>query len=234
MAALSDRIALVTGASRGLGYAAARALAGRGAHVIALARTTGGLEELDDEIVEGGGGATLAPLDLKDDPGLERLGAAIHERWGRLDLLVHCAAEAAPLSPAEHISAADLDKAIAVNFRIVQRLIRIADPLLRAAPAGQAAFVDDPARHGARFSGAYGASKAAAAALVSSYAQETAKSGPLVWRAAPPPMPTAVRARSHPGEDRAKLASCAAVADRLVAAILSRKAKPGDVIDLTS
>jgi NAD(P)-dependent dehydrogenase (short-subunit alcohol dehydrogenase family) len=225
MPELTDKIALVTGATRGLGYATAIALARHGAHIIALARTSGGLEELDDEIVKAGGTATLAPMDLKDDPALERLGAAIHERWGRLDLLVHCAAEAAPMAPAEHISASDLDKAMMINARIPQRIIRIAHPLLKAAPDGQAVFIDHSAVQGVKFNGAYGASKAAARALVTSYALETARTGPLVWMAEPPAMPTALRARSHPGENRDLLAKPADVAVRLVELILSGKAE---------
>ncbi|QIE54533.1 SDR family oxidoreductase [Pikeienuella piscinae] len=225
-------IALITGATRGLGYAVSLALARRGAHLIALGRTTGGLEELDDEIQSTDGSATLAPLDLKDDPGLERLGAAIHERWGRLDLLLHCAAEAAPLSPAEHITANDLDKAIAADFRVVQRLIRVTHPLLRAAPRAQAVFLDDPKTEGARFHGAYGAAKAAARSLVRSYAAEQARLGPRVWLAAPPPMATAIRARAHPGEDRSRLTSCEEVAGRLAAKIVAADAAPGETVTL--
>lgn len=229
---MKNSIALVTGATRGLGFAAALALARRGAHVIVLGRTTGGLEELDDEIQSAEGSATLAPLDLQDDPGLERLGAAIHERWGRLDLLVHCTAEAAPLSPAEHIAASDLDKAIAVDFRVVQRLIRVIHPLLKAAPAAQAVFTDDPKTEGARFHGAYGAAKAAARSLVRSYAAEQARRGPRIWLAAPPPMPTAVRARAYPGENRGRLIPCAEVADRLVAKIVAADTMPGETAAL--
>lgn len=228
MGVLSDHIALVTGATRGLGYATAIALARHGAHVIALARTSGALEELDDEISKTEGSATLAPLDLKDDPALERLGAAIHGRWGRLDLLVHCAAESPPMAPAEHIAAADWDKAFAINARIPQRLIRITDPLLKTAPKPQAVFIDHQAIQGKSFNGAYGASKAAARALVTSYAKETAKSGPLVWMAEPPAMPTALRARSHPGENRDGLAKPAEVAEKLVTRIIARDAKPGE------
>ncbi len=228
MAELSDHIALVTGATRGLGYATAIALARRGAHVIALARTTGGLEELDDEISKTPGSATLAPMDLKDDPALERLGAAIHGRWGRLDLLIHCAAEAAPMAPAEHIAASDFDKAMAMNARIPQRLIRIAHPLLKAAPKAQAVFIDHQAAQGIKFNGAYGASKAAARALIQSYAKETARTGPHVWLAEPPAMPTALRARSHPGENRDKLAQPADIAERLVALILDGKTEAAE------
>lgn len=219
MPALDGRVALVTGASRGLGYATSRALAAAGAHVIALARTVGGLEELDDEIRAAGGEATLVPLDINDDPGLERLGAAIHERWGRLDILVHCAIEAAPLSPAEHTAAKDLDKALKTNARATQRLIRVIDPLLRAAPAAQAVFIADDAAIGARFNAAYGASKAAQAAVAASYAEETRRMGVAVWSAAPPPMPTALRARAHPGEDASKLAKCADIAAKITAQI---------------
>lgn len=224
---MEDKIALVTGATRGLGYGVAIALARHGAHVIALARTSGALEELDDVIAKAGGSATLAPMDLKDDPALERLGAAIHDRWGRLDLLVHCAAEAAPMAPVEHIAASDFDKVIAVNTRVPQRLIRVVDPLLKAASGTQAVFVDHAGVQGAKFNGAYGASKAASRALVGSWATECAKRGPRVWFAEPPAMPTALRARSHPGEDRSKLAQPADVADRLVEHIIAGDMVPG-------
>ena len=135
---MTDRLILVTGASRGLGYATAEALAGPGTQIIALARTVGGLEELDDRIKSKGGAATLVPLDITDDGGLERLGLSIHERWGRLDAWVHTAAHAVPLAPAEHIAPKDLDRALAVNTRATQRLIAMLDPLLRAAPQGRA------------------------------------------------------------------------------------------------
>ncbi|MEM9196461.1 MAG: SDR family oxidoreductase, partial [Pseudomonadota bacterium] len=203
--------ALVTGASRGLGYATALALGGRGWQVIALARTVGGLEELDDAIRSAGGlPATLVPADLTDAAALPRLGLAIHERWGRLDLLVHCAAHAPPLAPAPHIAEKDADRAWEVNAQATQRLIVMADPLLRAAAAGQAVFCDDPTS--GKFWGAYAASKAAARALVAAYGAEAQRTGPAVLSVVPPPMPTALRARFFPGEDRAGLTPCAEAA----------------------
>ena len=215
------KVALVTGASRGLGYAVARELGARGAHVIALARTVGGLEELDDEIKAaagpGGGGATLVPLDLTDDPALERLGASVFERWGRLDVWVHTAIHAPALSPAGHIDARDLDRALAVNVRATQRLIRVLDPLLRQSDRGRAVFLTDATGAGQRFHGAYQASKQAQAAIAAAWAREVEATPALrVVLAAPPPMPTAVRARFYPGEDRAKLADPAAVARQLL------------------
>lgn len=231
---LSGRIVLVTGATRGLGYAVAVAMAARGAHVVALARTVGGLEELDDAIAATPGAVTLAPLDITDDQGLERLGAAIHQRWGRLDGLVHCAAEGSPLSPAEHVAQKDIDKALAVNARSTQRLIRIADPLLRAAPAAQAVFITDDGAVGQKFNAAYGASKAAATAIARSYAEETRRASVSVWFAAPPPMPTALRARAHPGENPDRLTKCAAVAERIVARFAAGEMAQGDSLRCAS
>jgi NAD(P)-dependent dehydrogenase (short-subunit alcohol dehydrogenase family) len=221
MAALSEKIALVTGASRGLGYAVALKLAAEGAHVIALARTVGGLEELDDAITAAGGVATLTPLDITDDAGLERLGAAIHGRWGKLDLLVHCAAQDSPLSPAEHTAVKDFDKAMKVNARATQRLIRVIDPLLKAADNAQGVFTDDESASGQKFNTAYGASKAAARAIVQSYAAESQRNGAQVWLANPPAMPTAIRARAHPGEDQSTLTSCETVAQAIVSHIIN-------------
>ncbi|MEO1613090.1 MAG: SDR family NAD(P)-dependent oxidoreductase, partial [Pseudomonadota bacterium] len=175
MPELTGKLALVTGASRGFGYEVAKALAAKGAHILAVARTVGGLEELDDEIKQAGGEATLVPLDIKDDPGLERLGAAIFQRWGGLDVFVHSAAHATPMGPTEHVADKDLDSAIAVNFRAVQRLIRVIDPLLKQREAAQAVFVSAPDESGAKFQSAYGAAKAAGEAVARSYAVESAR-----------------------------------------------------------
>ncbi|OUS08256.1 oxidoreductase [Rhodobacterales bacterium 52_120_T64] len=208
-------IALVTGASRGLGYATAVELARQGAHVIALAKTVGGLEELADEIETVGGSCTLVPLDITDESGLQRMCVAIHERWGHLDLLVHCAVHAVLLSPVAHVSDKDFDRMWAVNARATQRIIAMTEPLLKAAEEGTAVFMDDP-RGGKKFFAGYGSTKAAAQAIVDSWAAETVTIGPRVLTFSPNPMPTGIRARFFPGENREKLASTSDEAKRLL------------------
>jgi NAD(P)-dependent dehydrogenase (short-subunit alcohol dehydrogenase family) len=212
----TGRVALVTGASRGLGYAVARALGARGDQVIALARTVGGLEDLADEIEAAGGPTpTLVPLSLTDDGGLQRLCLALNDRWGRLDLAIHAAAHAAPLAPAPHLANKDFDASVEVNLRGTERLVVMLQPLLVAAPAGRFVYIADN-RAGQPFFGAYGATKAAAEALVRSWAAETARIGPRVLTFHPNPMPTALRARFYPGEERTALAACADEAQRLL------------------
>jgi NAD(P)-dependent dehydrogenase (short-subunit alcohol dehydrogenase family) len=214
-----DRLALVTGASRGFGFAVARALGTAGWHVVAMARTVGGLEELADAVTEAGGpNPTLVPLSVADDAGMQRLCLAVHERWGRLDLVVHAAAHAPPLAPADHIAAKDFLHSVEVNVHGTQRLIVMTAPLLRAAAGGRFAFVADN-RAGQHFFGAYGATKAAGEALVRSWAAETARIGPQVMLFHPSPMPTALRARFFPGENADTLTSCADEAARLLAAL---------------
>jgi NAD(P)-dependent dehydrogenase (short-subunit alcohol dehydrogenase family) len=211
------RVVLVTGASRGLGYAIARALGARGDQVIALARTVGGLEDLADEIEAAGGPApTLVPLSMTDEGGLQRLCLAIHERWGRLDLALHCAAHAPPLSPAAHLADKDFDQSLEVNVKGTERLIVYLAPLL--GPAGHFVYPADN-RAGQPFFGSYGASKAAAEALVRSFAAESEKIGPRVTLIHPNPMPTALRARFYPGEDPSRLTPAADEAARLLALI---------------
>ena len=212
-------IALVTGASRGFGYAIARALGAGGTQVIALARTIGGLEELADSVLAAGGpNPTLVPLSLTDDGGVQRLCLAIHERWGRIDLVVHCAAHAPPLAPAEHIAAKDFALAAEVNLAGTERLIVMTAPLLKAARNGCFVFCADN-RAGQPFFGAYGATKAGAEVLVRSWSVETERLGPRVLVFHPNPMPTALRARFFPGEDRAALTPCEDEAARLLATI---------------
>lgn len=216
---MSQKIALVTGASRGLGAAMAEQLALRGWHVVAVARTVGGLEELDDRVkgagLPGAGSLTLAPMDVTNDDAMRHLCRSVYERWGHLDLWVHAAIHAAPLAPMGSLDAKDWEKSIAANVRATGMLIPMVEPLLRAAPAGTALFLDDP-RGGEKFYGAYGATKAAQIALARSWQAEATKHGPRVVIAEPAPMPTAVRARFHPGEDRAKLADVRAEATRLL------------------
>lgn len=196
----SDSIALVTGASRGLGYMVARELARKGAHVLAVARTVGGLEELADEIDAFNGAVTLAPMDITDDAAIAHLCRSIFDRWGRLDLLVHCAIHAAPLSPIAHISEKDFEKCWQVNTRTVQRIISMTEPLLNTAE-GTAVFVDDE-HIGSKFFGSYGNSKIAGIQIARTWAAETENLKTNVVIHSPAPMPTALRARFYPGEQK--------------------------------
>ena len=159
---LTGRVALVTGASRGIGYFTAKHLAAAGAHVIAVARSVGGLEELDDEIKAAGGQATLVPLDVTDMPGIDRLGGAINDRWGKLDILVANAAILGVISPIGHVEARTFEKVMTINVVSTWRLIRSVDPLLRKSDAGRAIILSSNAAHSARaFWAPYAASKAA-------------------------------------------------------------------------
>lgn len=211
----SDTIALVTGASRGLGYATAVELAKQGAHVITMARTVGGLEELDDAIKAVGGSATLVPLDITDEEGLQRMCLSIFERWGKLDLLVHCAAHAEPLAPVPHVSDKNFARCMNVNALGTQRIIALTDPLLRASKDGTAVFIEDH-QEGKKFFSAYAASKAAAQAVVDAWALETANLAPRVLTFAPKAMPTGLRAQFFPGEERDKLSAPETEAKRLM------------------
>ena len=208
--------ALITGASRGLGAALAVVLA-PSHHIIAVARTTGALEELDDRIRAAGGQATLAPMDISEPEAMQALCRGIFDRWGGLDLWLHTAIHAGPLAPAPHLADKDLDRSVAVNLRATARLIAYAAPLL--GQSGRAVFFDDP-RGGEPFFGHYGTTKAAQIALARSWQAETRRIGPQVLILAPAPMPTATRARFFPGEDRAPLAAPMDEARRLLPAIL--------------
>ena len=215
------RIALVTGASRGFGFAAARAFGAAGAHVIAVARTVGGLEDLDDAIRAVGGRSMLVPADICDDRGMERMGAALHDRFGRIDVWLHTACRAPPLSPVEHADAGEFDKTVAVNIRAFQRLIRVLDPLLRLSTDPRAVIAADNCI-GRKFFGPYAMSKAAQSAIAQAWAAESGKEIDIA-EFEPAPMPTALRARFFPGEDRSALARPEREAARLVDALNGSK-----------
>lgn len=203
---LENRVAVVTGASRGIGYAFARELASQGAHVIAHARTVGGLEELDSEIKAAGGSATLVPADICDYEATDRLGAAIHERWGKLDILVGNAGVLGKLTPLGHLEPKVWDEVMAVNVTANWRLIRSLDPLLQQSDAGRAVFVSSGAAHKCvAYWGAYSASKAALETLVKTYAAENQSNELRTNLLNPGPIRTAMRARAMPGEDPSTL-----------------------------
>ncbi|MEO8244903.1 MAG: SDR family oxidoreductase [bacterium] len=215
------KLALITGASRGLGAAMTEQLALKGWHVMAVARTTGGLEELDDRVkaakLPGAGSLTLAPMDVTNDDAMRHLCLSVHQRWGGLGLWVHTAIHAAPLSPAGSLDTREWEKSIAINIRATGQLIPMVEPLLHA-HQGTALFLDDP-RAGQKFFGAYGSTKAAQIALARSWQAETIKIGPRVLIETPAPMATATRARFFPGEDRTALASPRDEATRLLAVL---------------
>jgi NAD(P)-dependent dehydrogenase (short-subunit alcohol dehydrogenase family) len=229
---LADRIALVTGASRGIGMATALKLAEAGAHVIAVARTVGGLEELDDAIRAAGGAATLVPLDLKDSPAIDRLGAALNERYRRLDVLVANAAILGVLSPLGHVEPKAWDEAIAVNVTANWRLIRAMDPLLQASDAGRAVFVTSGiTSHPRAYWGAYAASKAALEMMTRIYAAETETTRVRVNLFNPGPTRTRLRAQALPGEDQTTLEPPDKPAARIVDLCLPTFQESGKLYD---
>ncbi len=203
---LEGRVALVTGASRGIGAAVARLFAAQGAHIVALARTVGGLEELDDAISAAGGSATLVPQDLADLDAIDRLGAALHERFGKLDILVANAGVLGVLSPIAHVEQKDWDETMLLNVTVNYRLIRAMEPLLRLSDAGRAIFVTSGASRGPRaYWGPYGTSKAALDYMVGTWAQEVAKTSIRVNLLNPGATRTGMRAAAMPGEDPSTL-----------------------------
>ncbi|MEE2774804.1 MAG: SDR family oxidoreductase [Pseudomonadota bacterium] len=208
------KIALVTGASRGLGYETSILLAKRGIHVIALARTVGALENLSDQITKLGGSGTMVPIDITNYPQVKNLGSILLEKWKKVDYFVHLAAMAAPLSPTPYLSLDDFDNTLNVNARATLHLIQIIHPALQMAKKGQALFVDDNIE--GKFFSSYAASKAASRAILKSYRRENKRLGPKVTIFKPSPMPTALRARFFPGENRTRLQSCASQARILI------------------
>lgn len=225
---LADRIALITGASRGIGHATALALAKAGAHVIAIARTVGGLEELDDAIKTAGGTATLVPLDLRDFDALDRLGASLNERYGKLDVLVANAGILGPLSPMSHVEPKAFDDVMAVNVTANYRLIRSLDPLLQKSDAGRAVFLTSGAAWAPiAYWGPYSVSKAAVELMARIYAAETAttKLGVNIFN--PGPIRTRMRATAMPGEDPMTLDTPENVAEKILDLCLPAYAETG-------
>ncbi len=212
---MTQKTALITGASRGLGAALAEALAPE-YHIIAVGRTVGALEELDDRIKAKGGSTTLAPMNITDTGAMQTLCRGIHDRWGSLDQWFHTAIHVAPLTPCHQIDAKDLGKSIDGNITATATLINYVAPLL--GETGRAVFFED-LTVGEKFYGSYGATKAAQIALARNWQKETARIGPKVDILAPKPMPTATRARFFPGEDRDTLNNIHIEAARLLATL---------------
>lgn len=232
---LADRIAVVTGASRGIGYQAAIALAKAGAHVVAVARTVGGLEDLDDDIGAVGGSATLVPLDLKDYEGIDRLGAALYERWSKIDVLVGNAGLLGQLSPLGHIEPKVWEETMAVNVTANWRLIRSFDPLLRRSDKARVLFMTSGAAFKCRaFWGIYSTSKAALEALARTYAEETRNTHIRVNLLSPGPTRTAMRAKAMPGEDPDTLPHASEIAPTIVDLVSPSCTETGKIYDFAS
>jgi NAD(P)-dependent dehydrogenase (short-subunit alcohol dehydrogenase family) len=227
---LANRIALVTGASRGIGHAAALALAKAGAHVIAVARTVGGLEELDDAIAAAGGSATLVPLDLKDHDGIARLGRALFDRYKKLDILVGNAGILGPLSPLSHVEPKAFDEVMAVNVTANWQLIRCMEPLLTQSDAGRAVFLTSGVSWLPRaYWGPYAMSKAAVNCMAQTWAAENATTNLRINLFAPGPIRTRMRAQAMPGEDPLSLDTPEQVADKIVELCLPAFTESGKV-----
>lgn len=218
MKPFEGKLALVTGASRGIGAAIAETLAGAGAHVILVARSTGGLEEVEERIHLGGGSATIAPLDLTEGESIGKLATAVGERWGRLDLLVLNAAMLGSLTPVEHIDPKEYGRILSINLLANQALIAAFDPLLRGSDKAEVVAVTSSVGREARaFWGAYGSSKAALDALLGAYADETAYTGKLrVTILDPGATRTRMRALAFPGEEPEQVKPPEVVAARLL------------------
>ena len=230
----SGRVALVTGASRGLGYAVAHALALAGAHVLLLGRTQGALEALYDDIMANGGEATGVPMDITDGDAIDRLGATLAERWGRLDILVGNAGDLGPITPVSHIDPKAFDKALSVNVIANARLIRAMEPLLLQAESPRAVFVTSGAASKARpFWGTYATSKAALDALVKTWAHEHENDALRVNLLSPGPVRTAMRAQAMPGEDPETLAVPADVAPLFLELLSPDETRTGEIIPFT-
>jgi len=229
---LKDRIALITGASRGIGRAVAEVFAREGAHVLLLARARKSLEETDDAIKAAGGTATLIPLNLAHGPKIDALGPALYERFGRLDVLVGNAAILGRLSPLPHIPSEHWDQVLNVNVTANWRLIRTLDPLLRRSDAGRVIFVTSGVARTARaYWAPYSVSKAALEALAKTYANETADSPVKVNLISPRATATRMRHEAYPGEDQTTLAKPEDVAEHFVALAMPDFAETGKIVE---
>jgi NAD(P)-dependent dehydrogenase (short-subunit alcohol dehydrogenase family) len=231
-ARLAGRIALVTGATRGIGRAVATAFAREGAHVILAARTQGALEEVDDEIRAAGGTASLVQLDLRNGDDIDNLGPSLYQRFERLDIFVGNAGVLGPISPLGHISVDDWDEVMDVNVKANWRLIRTLDPLLRRSDAGRAIFVTSGSAQKCRaYWGPYSISKAALDALVKTYAAEVADSDLRVNLLSPGPIATAMRAKAMPGEDPATLPRPEDLCETFIALALPACQSHGEIVE---
>lgn len=230
---LKGRLALVTGASRGIGYFTAIELAKAGAHVIACARTVGGLEELDDAIKAAGGTATLVPFDLSDMAAIDQLGGHIFERWGKLDIAVLNAGVLGVISPIGHVEAKVFDKVMTINVTATWRLIRSLEPLLVKSDQGRALILSSSAAHKCKpFWGPYSASKAAVEALARTWAAETQRLPLRILSVDPGPTRTAMRAQAMPGEDPQTVPHPSEVAAKLMALVGPEQTETGKLYQL--
>lgn len=231
---MQDRVCVVTGATRGIGYAAALELARRGAHIIAIGRTLGALEELDDAINAVGAQATLVQFDLKDMDAIDRLGAAIYERWGKLDALIANAGLLGAITPLGHLEPKVWDDVMAVNVTANWRLIRSLDPLLRQSDDGRAVFMSSGAAHKCMpFWGVYSASKAALSALVRTYSGETVSTNVKTNLFNPGPVRTKMRAQAAPGEDPETISHPDDVAPAIIDLVEPTCLESGKLYDFT-
>lgn len=231
---LAGKIALITGASRGIGAAIAERFAREGAHLVLVARTVGGLEETDDRVRAAGGSATLVPFDLRDFVKIDELSAALYERYGRLDILIGNAAEFGVFSPLGHIDPGVWSEVLDLNLTANWRLIRAMDPLLRMAPSGRAVFVTSRlARDALPYYGAYAVSKAGLETMVRIYAGEIARTAVRVNLIDPGIARTRLRARIFPGEDPESIPQPETVAEAFLELVLPECSRNGEVVGLS-
>lgn len=229
---LQDRLAVITGASRGIGRAVALGMAAEGAHVILVARTVGGLEEVDDEIRKVGGKATLVPFDLTDLPAIDRLGATIFERWGKLDVLAGNAGSLGTLTPLSHLEPKDWDKTLAINVTANWRMIRSFEPLLKRSDAGRAIFVTSGAAQKCKpYWGSYSITKAALDAMMKTWAAEVEKTPIRVNSVSPGPTRTAMRKKAMPGEDPTTLTKPADLVPLFIDLALPSCTRHGEIVE---